>query len=174
MYPPREYHRHISAARDRRISVSGIARSRCSVGLATPPSPELAFLDLQRSSLRNPGPGNGTASTHGACAYKQMGERLFDRALGTCESRVDVEEDQASRPISTARLNVLPRVHLPPIHAVVSCGPSGTCRYGRSHLGGGFPLRCFQRLSLPDVATLRCPWRDNRYTSGQSTPVLSY
>ena len=84
------------------------------------------------------------------------------------------EEDQAARPISTARLNVLPRLHLPPIHAVVSCGPSGTLRYGRSHLGGGFPLRCFQRLSLPDVATLRCPWRDNRYTSGQSTPVLSY
>ena len=85
-----------------------------------------------------------------------------------------VELDQASRPISTARLNVSPRLHLPPIYAVVSCGPYGTFRYGRSHLGGGFPLRCFQRLSLPDVATLQCPWRDNRYTSGQSTPVLSY
>ena len=23
----------------------------------------------------------------------------------------------------------------------------------------GFALICFQRLSLPDVATLRCPWR---------------
>ena len=85
-----------------------------------------------------------------------------------------VELDQASRPISTARLNVSPRLHLPPIYAVVSCGPYGTFRYGRSHLGGGFPLRCFQRLSLPDVATQRCPWRDSWYTSGQSTPVLSY
>ena len=83
-------------------------------------------------------------------------------------------EDQAARPISTARLKRLHALHLPPINAVVSCGPSGTLRCGRSHLGRGFPLRCFQRLSLPDIATLRCPWRDNRYTSGQSTPVLSY
>ena len=28
---------------------------------------------------------------------------------------------------------------------------------GMSHLEEGFPLRCFQRLSLPDVATLRMP-----------------
>ncbi|CAL6446059.1 unnamed protein product [Bathycoccus prasinos] len=28
----------------------------------------------------------------------------------------------------------------------------------------GFALICFQRLSLPNVATLRCHWRDNRYT----------
>ena len=45
---------------------------------------------------------------------------------------------------------------------------------GRSRLEGGFPLRCFQRLSCPNVATRRCPWQDNRYTSGSSTPVLSY
>ena len=37
-----------------------------------------------------------------------------------------------------------------------------------------FPLRCFQRLSEPDVATQRCPGRDNWYTRGQFTPVLSY
>ncbi len=82
--------------------------------------------------------------------------------------------DQASRTISTARLRRSHALHLPPIYAVVSCGPSGTLRCGRSHLEVGFPLRCFQRLSLRDIATLRCPWRDNRYTSGHSTPVLSY
>jgi len=38
----------------------------------------------------------------------------------------------------------------------------------------GFALRCFQRLSLPDVATRRCSWHHNRYTSGRSSPVLSY
>ena len=38
----------------------------------------------------------------------------------------------------------------------------------------GFPLRCFQRLSLPNIATRRCHWRDNRNTSGSSNPVLSY
>ena len=47
-------------------------------------------------------------------------------------------------------------------------------RRGRSYLGVGFPLRCFQRLSRPYVATRQCPWQDNRNTSGTSTPVLSY
>src|SRR5262250_309298 len=39
---------------------------------------------------------------------------------------------------------------------------------------GGFPLRCFQRLSRPHIATRRCGWRHNRYTRGASIPVLSY
>jgi len=81
---------------------------------------------------------------------------------------------QATRAISTARLHVLPRFHLPPINVLVSHGPSEALRPGSTHLGVGFPLRCFQRLSLPDVATRRCPWRNNRYTRGQSIPVLSY
>ena len=76
---------------------------------------------------------------------------------------------QAERPISTGQLNTLPCVHLPPINLVVYEGPSG-----RPHLGGGFPLRCFQRLSLPHMATERCRWRDNSYTRGASIPVLSY
>ena len=28
---------------------------------------------------------------------------------------------------------------------------------GTSHLGAGFPLRCFQRLSVPDIATQHVP-----------------
>ena len=45
---------------------------------------------------------------------------------------------------------------------------------GTSHLGGGFTLRCLQRLSLPDLATQLCHWYDNWCTSGLSSPVLSY
>ena len=45
---------------------------------------------------------------------------------------------------------------------------------GTSHLGVGFPLRCFQRLSRPYIATRQCHWHDNRNTRGTSTPVLSY
>src|SRR5690606_36301415 len=45
---------------------------------------------------------------------------------------------------------------------------------GKSHLKASFPLRRFQRLSLPNLATRQCHWRDNRYTRGSSTPVLSY
>jgi hypothetical protein len=45
---------------------------------------------------------------------------------------------------------------------------------GRSHLQASFPLRCFQRLSLPHIATRQCDWRHNRYTRDASTPVLTY
>ena len=31
----------------------------------------------------------------------------------------------------------------------------------KSHLEVGFPLRCFQRLSLPNVANQRCTWQYN-------------
>ena len=41
---------------------------------------------------------------------------------------------------------------------------------GKSHLGGGFTLRCLQRLSLPDLATQLCHWRDNWCTIGPSHP----
>jgi hypothetical protein len=60
-------------------------------------------------------------------------------------------------------------LHLQPINLIVSEGP-----IRKSHLEGSFALRCFQRLSLPDVATRQCSWHHNRYTSGQSNPVLSY
>jgi hypothetical protein len=81
---------------------------------------------------------------------------------------------QAARALSTARLRVLPRFHLPPINVVVSHGPSEALRPGRIHLGQGFPLRCVQRFSRPGMATRRCIWQHNRYTRGQSVPVLSY
>ena len=44
----------------------------------------------------------------------------------------------------------------------------------KAHLEAGFPLRCCQRLSLPNVATQRCRLPDNWHTSGSSSPVLSY
>ena len=59
------------------------------------------------------------------------------------------EEDQAARPISTARLNVLPRLHLPPIHAVVSCGPLGTNGTGDLILGGASHLDAFSGYPFP-------------------------
>lgn len=45
---------------------------------------------------------------------------------------------------------------------------------GKTHLEASFPLRCFQRLSLPNLATGQCHWHDNPNTSDSSTPVLSY
>ena len=76
------------------------------------------------------------------------------------------------RPISTGKLRTLLHFHTQPINLVVYQGSSP---YGEiSYLEAGFPLRCFQRLSLPNVATLLCHWHDNRDTRGSSIPVLSY
>ena len=71
-------------------------------------------------------------------------------------------EGLASRPRAAYRRGGLPR----PFRSL-----KGT---GRVHLGDGFPLRCVQRLSVPIIATRRCPWQDSRDTSGSSDSVLSY
>ena len=55
------------------------------------------------------------------------------------------------RVISIARLRTLPPVHLQPIYVVVFNDP-----IWKSYLEGGFVLRCFQHLSLPDAATRQC------------------
>src|SRR3989344_6333592 len=41
-------------------------------------------------------------------------------------------------------------------------------------LGWAWCLRCFQHLSRPDLATLRCRFADNRHTRDLSLRVLSY
>ena len=76
------------------------------------------------------------------------------------------------RPISSSQLHALRHFHPCPINLVVF---KGSYSYdGISHLEGGFTLRCLQRLSRPDLATRPCTWQCNRYTRGQSIPVLSY
>jgi len=56
-----------------------------------------------------------------------------------------------------------------PINVVISHGPQ-TIPY----LGVGFPLRCFQRLSVPNIATEQCRWYDSSQTRGSFISVLSY
>ncbi len=79
------------------------------------------------------------------------------------------ESVEVERAISTGKLHALLHFHTRPIDVMVYHGSSG-----RTSFEVGFPLRCFQRLSRPDIATLHCRWRDNRSTGGPSTPVLSY
>jgi hypothetical protein len=87
----------------------------------------------------------------------------------TCASLAVTGSNQAYRAISTGQLNALLHLHLRPIDVVVYHGPQG-----RPCFEGGFPLRCLQRLSCPNVATQHCRWHDNWSTSGSFTPVLSY
>ena len=95
------------------------------------------------------------------------GERLR-RRFSVCFRGTFVPAERV-RAISIARLPASPLLHLRPIDVVVFDGP-----VRRSYLGGGFALRCFQRLSWPDAATRRCGWRHNRCTGGPSDTVLSY
>ena len=77
--------------------------------------------------------------------------------------------------IRAAQLRRLPVVHLRSSHQVVCLGSSSlTRRDGTTHPGGGFALRCFQRLSLLDVATQRWGGHPNWLTSGPAISVLSY
>ena len=77
-------------------------------------------------------------------------------------------------PVSTGRLHPSRGFHLRPINLIIYKEPHTPKSARKSHLETGFPLRCFQRLSLPNVANRPCRWRDNRHTRGSSTQVLSY
>ena len=94
------------------------------------------------------------------------------RLIRQLKGRKGGNKEASFRPVSTGKLNVSPRLHLRPINLVVYKGPYACAKI--SYLEAGFPLRCFQRLSLPNVAILLCSWRNNRLTRGSSIPVLSY
>ena len=110
---------------------------------------------------------NGVGCTLSSMATKEICQNILIRG-----GRI-LFEKQDARAISTGQLHASRRFHLRPINEVVYLGPSGLAS-GRTYLKAGFPLRCFQRLSLPHLATLLCRWHDNRSTSGVSIPVLSY
>ena len=58
--------------------------------------------------------------------------------------------------MSTSPLNPLLDLHAWPLDPVVY-RESYLLSRERSHLGAGFPLRCFQRLSVPHIATQHVP-----------------
>lgn len=109
--------------------------------------------------------GRCFVSVAGACPRAGPGERL---ATETCQLTAG-HWIGAVRAIRTGQLHGLPHFHTRPVNVMVFHGP-----VGRSRLEVGFPLRCFQRLSRPYLATRPCHWRDNRCTRGMSIPVLSY
>jgi hypothetical protein len=79
---------------------------------------------------------------------------LASRCPDGKRSNAKERHNQSPRSLSTGKLHTSLHVHPPPINPVVCRGPYQiTC--GGSHLGARFTLRCFQRLSLPDVATQR-------------------
>jgi hypothetical protein len=86
----------------------------------------------------------------------------------------DMDENDCPSAISTGRLHPSRGSHLRPIKHIISMRPHTHQRARSPHLGDGFPLRCFQRLSDPGLANRPRHWRDDRHTRGLSTLVLSY
>ena len=133
-----------------------------------------------------------------ACHRWRSGNRLADARqslplyrLMTIPTHIAVQDDPAQERRGTnhhvvgmlCRRRPLVPVGSTP-HGASTSGLSNTCSTcglqtlrGTSrnpNLGAGFPLRCFQRLSLPNVANRPRHWRDDRHTRGSSTQVLSY
>ena len=125
------------------------------------------------SGLRHPAlttrPAKHVRSGKHFSLWQPLGLPMCLHRVWRVDPDTDHESDQADRAISTGQLSALPHLHIQPIHVVVFHGSRGSSRFK-----GGFPLRCLQRLSRPDIATLHCGWRHNRSTRGPSIPVLSY
>ena len=163
-------------------AVSSVLRGLTTVfgmGTGVPPSPcHPRNFDrvMERRCLRHAPIREGSANHCGArCERALMNSAQL--IMGCRTPNLPIRSAAKSSTISTARLNALPRLHLRPINQIISLGSYLSPQSGESgepNLEAGFPLRCFQRLSIPHVATQQCLWRDNWYTSGASTPVLSY
>ena len=110
---------------------------------------------------------------------------LKNRTVDAQHSLAAVRDPEESR--TRARVEAKPLGLLVPVSSTrcrastsgLSTQSSGWGPYpldggGRPGLEAGFPLRCFQRLSLPNVANQPCPWQDIWHTRGSSVPVLSY
>ena len=96
------------------------------------------------------------------CINKVIVNAVLDRTSRTTQWTQAPKNGVLSshRLISTSQLHVLPRLHIWPINPVIWLGASRPKAW-KSHLEAGFPLRCFQRLSIPNVANQRCSWRNN-------------
>jgi hypothetical protein len=110
----------------------------------------------------------------GSRLRRRNAERAYPIRVHASDNSHEGVSGEAARPISIGQLHMLPCVHFRPINLVVYEGPLEVLPPGIPGLGEGFPLICFQRLSRPHIATRPCSWRNNRYTSGASNPVLSY
>ncbi len=78
------------------------------------------------------------------------------------------------RRISTGQLNPSQGLHPRPINPVVYGTPYLIDSVSDLILGPASRLDAFSGYPIRTWLPGLCPWRDNRYTSGSSTPVLSY
>ena len=129
------------------------------------------------------GPGTGQRTQANQTPYQHRRDHKKQRSLPSNEKTTTgrdpipnqgIGKSVPRSPVSTGRLHPSRDFHLRPIEHVFNMRATDTEVPRNPNLGAGFPLRCFQRLSLPNVANRPCRWRDNRHTRGPSTQVLSY
>ena len=111
-----------------------------------------------------------------SCKYNNL--RASPTPCSTLPFRLSLaERDWGGRTAGDGKLRAISKARLWR-HRLYTCllstSSSRTTLIRRSNLVAGFVLRCFQRLSDPDVDTRRCSWRNNRQTRGLSNTVLSY
>ena len=89
------------------------------------------------------------------CIGYEITLALEDKDLASHEG-LRAEVWSSPRSISTPLLHALLRFHIEPINGCSARDLTGLS-HGNTHLEVGFPLRCFQRLSTPHMATQRLP-----------------
>ena len=129
------------------------------------------------------GPGTGQRTQANQTPYQHRRDHKKQRSLPSNEKTTTGRDPTHQGSERVCRVRPLVPVGSIP-RGTSTSGLSNTCstcglqtlrKASRNpNLGAGFPLRCFQRLSLPNVANRPCRWRDNRHTRGPSTQVLSY
>ncbi len=102
-----------------------------------------------------------------------MNARNVYECMNACAQRRGAKEGNKPSTMRVCLALPLLGIHLRPHNPVVFRGSYPFKDGEKANLEEGFPLRCFQQFSLPNIATRRCIFY-NRHTRGWSTPVLSY
>src|SRR5690606_36596856 len=102
---------------------------------------------------QTPYPTQVGRSVPGVVPREPHSGRKHSQTRTTCSSR--------SSAISTTQVHTFVCFRIWPINLVIDWGPPTAEGVRISHLEAGFPHRCFQRLSLPDVANQPCSWQNN-------------
>ena len=142
----------------------------CASATSCPPAAGAAVLSAMAGLASGFGMGPGDPRLHGRARGGRSAPARLSGRPGRARAppwrshsehrtggrrRMPVHAMRRARAISSARLSAVARACT---CALSTSSSARALTEERTHLGGGFPLRCFQRLSVPDVARQPCRW----------------